>query len=120
MSGQGNYLVLSGQSGSLLCDLRVFESGNGSHIPHDFAFLLIIDFMPGKQHNRRFPDESISQAFSILRRRVSCCFAVVTEKIQSLRASAVMSIQDAFAPGAVARAFLRSVGTLVAALLLPE
>jgi hypothetical protein len=52
-----------------------FEFGNGSHIPHDFAFFSMSHFIPGKQHNRRFPEASISHAFSIRRLRVSGCLA---------------------------------------------
>jgi hypothetical protein len=92
---------------------RSFEFGNGSHIPHDFAFSFISHFMPGKQHNRRFPDASMSQAFSIRRLRVSGCLAVLIEKIQSRRAIGVISAHDASAGGAAARALRRSIGTLV-------
>src|SRR5712671_5880147 len=94
-------------------DPNYFEFGKGSHMPHDFAFFFINHFIPGKQHNRRFPDASISQAFSIRRRRVSGCLAVLIEKIQSRRAIGVISVQDARASGADARALRRSIGTLI-------
>ncbi len=94
------------------CDLRS-GSGNGSHIPHDFSSFFIIHFTPGKQHNRRFPQTSMSHAFSIRRLRVSGCLAVVIEKIQSRRASGVMSSHPARANGAAARALRRSIGTLI-------
>jgi hypothetical protein len=68
--------------------------------------------MPGKQHNRRFPDASMEQAFSIRRLRVSGCLAELIEKIQSLRAIGVISAHDACAGGAAARALRRSIGTL--------
>ena len=86
--------------------------GNGSHIPHDFSFSFIIHFTPGKQHSRRFPQASMSQAFSIRRLRVSGCLAEVIEKIQLRRAIGVMSSHPACATGAAARAFRRSAGTL--------
>ena len=82
-------------------------------MPHDFAFFSISHFIPGKQHNRRFPEASMSQAFSIRRRRVSGCLAVLIEKIQSRRASGVISAHDACASGAAARASRRSIGTLI-------
>src|SRR5258708_36778605 len=69
---------------------RSFEFVNGSHIPHDFAFSFISNLMPGKQHNRRLPDASMSQAFSIRRRRVSGCLAVLIEKSQSRPAIGVI------------------------------
>lgn len=93
------------------CEGRFFEFGNGSHIPHDFAFFFISHLMPGKQHNRRFPEASMSHAFSIRRLRVSDCLADVMEKIQSRRAIGVMSSQPACARGAAARALRRSIGT---------
>src|SRR5882762_9241756 len=96
-----------------LGEKRFFEFGNGSHIPHDFAFFFISHFIPGKQHNRRFPDASISQAFSIRRRRVSGCLAELIEKIQSRRAIGVISAHNACASGAAARALRRSTGTLI-------
>jgi hypothetical protein len=96
-----------------LGEKRFFESGNGSHIPHDFALSLISHFMPGKQHNRRFPAASMSQAFSIRRLRVSGCLAVPIEKIQSRRAIGVISAHEACAGGAAARALSRSIGTLI-------
>ncbi len=96
-----------------LGDKGFFGFGKGNHIPHDFAFSFISHFMPGKQHNRRFPDASMSQAFSIRRRRVSGCLAVLIEKIQSRRAIGVISAQDACAGGAAAKALRRSMGTLV-------
>src|SRR4051812_14700265 len=92
---------------------RFFEFGSGSHIPHDFAFSFISHFIPGKQHNRLFPDASMSQAFSIRRLRVSGCLAVLIEKIQSRRAIGVISFHDASARGAAARALRKSIGTLV-------
>ena len=100
------YFVELGETG-------VFEFGNGSHIPHDFAFFFISHFIPGKQHNRRFPDASISQAFSIRRLRVSGCLAELIEKIQSRRAIGVIPAHNACASGASARALRRSIGTLV-------
>src|SRR5207249_3130590 len=96
-----------------LGERRFFEFGNGSHIPHDLAVFFISHFIPGKQHNRRFPDASISQAFSIRRLRVSGCLAEVIEKIQSRRAIGVISAHDACAGGAAARALRRSIGTLI-------
>jgi hypothetical protein len=96
-----------------LCEKRFFEFGNGSHIPHDFAFSFISHFIPGKQHNRRFPEVSISQAFSIRRLRVSGCLAELIEKTQSRRAIGVISAQDACAGGAASRVLRRSIGTLV-------
>jgi hypothetical protein len=96
-----------------LGEKRFFEFGNGSHIPHDFAFFFISHFIPGKQHNRRFPDASISHAFSIRRLRVSCCLAELIEKIQSRRAIGVISAHDAFACGAALSALRRSIGTLI-------
>ena len=66
--------------------------------------------MPGKQHNRRLPDASMSQAFSIRRLRVSGCLAVLIEKIQSRRAIGVISAHDACAGGVAARALRRSIG----------
>jgi hypothetical protein len=70
-------------------------------------------FIPGKQHNRRFPEASMSQAFSMRRLRVSGCLAEVIEKIQSRRASGVMSSHPPCASGAPARALRRSIGTLI-------
>src|ERR1700722_6382412 len=67
-------------------ETRFCELGNGSHIPHDFAFSFIIHLTPGKQHNRRFPQASMSHAFSIRLLPVSVSFAVLIEKIQSPRA----------------------------------
>jgi hypothetical protein len=96
-----------------LGEKRFFEFGNWSHIPHDFAFFFISHFIPGKQHNRRFPEASMSHAFSIRRLRVSGCLAELIEKIQSRRASGVMSSHPAFASGAAARALRRSIGTLI-------
>ena len=55
----------------------------------------------------------MSQAFAMRRVRVCGCLAVPMEKIQSRRASGVMSSQPACARGLAARALLRSVGTLV-------
>jgi len=55
----------------------------------------------------------MSQAFSIRRRRVSGCLAEVIEKIQSRRAVGVISAHDACAGGAAARAWRRSIGTLI-------
>src|SRR5271169_4472751 len=95
-----------------LGEKRFCESGNGSHIPHDFALSFISHFIPGKQHNRRFPEASMSHAFSIRRRRVSGCLAVLIEKTQSRRAIGVMSSHPARASGAAARALRRSIGTL--------
>jgi len=92
---------------------RFCEFGNGSHIPHDFAFFFISHFIPGKQHNRRFPEASMSHAFSIRRLRVSGCLAELIEKIQSRRAIGVMSSHPACASGAAARTLRRSVGTLI-------
>jgi hypothetical protein len=92
---------------------RSCEFGNEIHIPHDFAFFFISHFIPGKQHNRRFPEASISHAFSIRRLRVSGCLAELIEKIQSRRAIGVMSSQPACASGATARALRRSIGTLI-------
>src|ERR1700680_54813 len=92
---------------------RFFELGNGSHIPHDFAFFFISHFIPGKQHNRRFPEASMSHAFSIRRLRVSGCLAELIEKIQSRRAIGVMSSHPTCASGAAARALRRSIGTLI-------
>src|SRR5580704_13794859 len=92
---------------------RFCEFGNGSHIPHEFAFSFIIHLMPGKQHNRRFPEASMSHAFSIRRLRVSGCLAELIEKIQSRRAMGVMSSHPAFASGAAARAFRKSIGTRI-------
>ena len=89
-----------------------FYFGKGSHMPHDFSFSFISHFIPGKQHNRRFPDASMSQAFSIRRLRVSGCLAVLIEKIQSRRAMGVISAHAARADGAAARAWRRSIGTL--------
>lgn len=86
--------------------------GNGSHIPHDLVFFFMSHFIPGKQHNRRFPEASMSHAFSILRLRVSRCLAELIEKIQSRRAIGVMSSHPACASGAAARALRRSIGTL--------
>ena len=82
---------------------RFCELGNESHIPHDFAFSFISHFIPGKQHNRRFPEASMSHAFSIRRLRVSGCLAVLIEKIQSRRAIGVISAHDACASGVAAR-----------------
>jgi hypothetical protein len=96
-----------------LCETRFREFGNASHIPHDFEFAFIIHFTPGKQHNRRFPDASMSHAFSIRRLRVSGCLAELIEKIQSRRANGVMSSHPACARGAAARALRRSIGTLI-------
>lgn len=96
-----------------LDEKRFCEFVNGSHIPHDFEFSFIIHLIPGKQHNRRFPDASMSHAFSIRRRRVSDCFAELIEKIQSRRAIGVMSSYPACASGAAARALRRSIGTLI-------
>jgi hypothetical protein len=96
-----------------LGEIRFFECGNGSHIPHDFAFFFISHFIPGKQHNRRFPEASISHAFSIRRLRVSGCLAELIEKIQSRRAIGVMSSHPTCASGAAARALRRSIGTLI-------
>src|SRR5271154_635666 len=67
--------------------------------------------MPGKQHSRRFPEESMSHAFSIRRLRVSGCLAELIEKIQSRRAIGVMSSHPACASGVAARALRRSNGT---------
>src|ERR1700722_15998633 len=92
---------------------RFCELGNESHIPHDFAFSFIIHFMPGKQHNRRFPEASMSHAFSMRRRRVSGCLAELIEKIQSRRAMGVMSSQPSCASGAAARPFRKSGGTRI-------
>jgi hypothetical protein len=94
-------------------ETRFCELGNGSHIPHDFAFSFIIHLTPGKQHNRRFPQASMSHAFSIRRLRVSGCFAVRIEKIQSRRAIGVMSSHPTRASGAAASALRRSIGTLI-------
>src|SRR5271155_4886218 len=90
-----------------------FGFGNGSHIPHDFAFFFISHFMPGKQHSLRFPEASMSHAFSIRRLRVSGCLAELIEKIQSRRAIGVMSSHPSCAGGAAARAMRRSIGTLI-------
>jgi len=94
-------------------ETRFCELGNGSHIPHDFAFSFIIHLTPGKQHNRRFPQASMSHAFSIRCLRVSGCFAVLIEKIQSRRAIGVMSSHPTRASGAAASALRRSIGTLI-------
>ena len=96
-----------------LGEKRFCEFGNGSHIPHDFAFFFISHFMPGKQHNRRFPEASMSHAFSIRRLRVPDCLAELIEKIQSRRAIGVMSSHPACASGADVRALRRSIGTLI-------
>jgi hypothetical protein len=72
-------------------ETRLGGFGNGSHIPHDFALSFMSHFIPGKQHNRRFPEASMSHAFSIRRLRVSACLAELIEKIQSRRANGVMS-----------------------------
>ncbi len=55
----------------------------------------------------------MSHAFSIRRLRVSDCLAELIEKIQSRRASGVMSSHPACASGADARALRRSIGTLI-------
>ncbi len=55
----------------------------------------------------------MSHAFSIRRLRVLGCLAELIEKIQSRRASGVMSSHPARACGAAARALRRSVGTLI-------
>jgi hypothetical protein len=55
----------------------------------------------------------MSHAFSIRRLRVSGCLAELIEKIQSRRASGVMSSHPPFASGAAARALRRSIGTLI-------
>jgi hypothetical protein len=70
-------------------------------------------FMPGKQQSLRFPQESMSHAFSIRRLRVSGCLAELIEKTQSRRAIGVMSCHSACASGATARALRRSIGTLI-------
>ncbi|HXA78149.1 MAG TPA: hypothetical protein VNV41_13545 [Candidatus Acidoferrales bacterium] len=100
------YLVTLGEE-------RFVEFAKGSHIPHDFASFFISHCIPGKQHNRRFPEASMSHAFSIRRLRVSGCLAELIEKIQSRRAIGVMSSHPAFASGAAARALRRSIGTLI-------
>ena len=92
---------------------RLFEFGSGSHIPHDFAFSFMSHFMPGKQHSRRFPLESMLQAFSIRRLRVSGCLDVLIENIQSRRAKGVISVHEPIARESVVRALSRSIGTLV-------
>jgi hypothetical protein len=92
---------------------RLSEFGSGSHIPHDSSLSLIIHLIPGKQHNRRFPEASMSHAFSIRRLRVSGCLAVLIEKIQSRRARGVMPSHPACAGGAAARASRKSAGTLI-------
>jgi hypothetical protein len=92
---------------------RFCEFGNRSHISHDFAFFFMSHFMPGKQHNRRFPEATMSHAFSIRRLRVSGCLAGLIEKIQSRRAIGVMSSHPACASGTAARALRRSIGTLI-------
>jgi hypothetical protein len=94
-------------------DKRLCEFGNRNHIPHDFASFFISHFIPGKQHNRRFPEPSMSHAFAIRRLRVSGCLAVLIENIQSRRAIGVMSSHPACACGAAARALRRSIGTLI-------
>ena len=96
-----------------LAEKRFFEFGNGSHMPHDSAFFFISQFIPGKQHNRRFPEASMSHAFSIRRLRVSGCLAELIEKIQSRRAIGVVSSHPACASGVAARALRRSIGNLI-------
>jgi len=96
-----------------LFEKRPFELTSGSHIPDDSAFSFIIHLIPGKQHNRRFPDASMSHAFSIRRLRVSGCLAELIEKTQSLRAIGVMSSHPACASGAASRALRKSIGTLI-------
>src|SRR5580658_238219 len=95
-----------------LGEKRFFEFGNGSHMPHDFAFSFISHFMPGKQHSRRFPEASMSHAFAIRRLRVLGCLAELIEKIQSRRAIGVMSSHPSCASGSAARALRSSIGTL--------
>ena len=113
-SGDSTFPIWA-QSGLVpLDETRFFEFGNGRHIPHDFASFFISHFIPGKQHNRRFPQASMSHAFSMRRLRVSGCLAELIEKIQSRRAMGVMSSQPACASGAAARALRRSIGTLIA------
>lgn len=66
-----------------------------------------------KNQGRRFPDASITQAFSIRSLRA---FGSLTESIQlikSLRAIGVRPLHNATTLGVAARALWRSVGTLV-------
>ena len=83
-----------------------------------FAFKLshrafISQLIPPKQHTRRLPPDSMSQAFSILLMRVFASLPVMIQKIQSRRAMGVISSQITLAFGVAVRALARSVGTLV-------
>ncbi len=91
---------------------EIFYFCNEDHISHNFGSFFIIHLTPGKQQSRRFPPESIEQALSIRRARVSFCLAVIIETIQSRRAIGVMSFHAAFAFGLAARARRKSDGAL--------
>src|SRR5437667_7219765 len=76
---------------------------------------MLLSYIPdrSKQHGRRLPLASMSQALVIRRARVWACLAVTIQAIQSRRAMGVMSDHASFAfVEAVARAFRRSAGTL--------
>jgi hypothetical protein len=60
---------------------RFFEFGNGSHVPPAVAWFFLSQFIPGKQHTRRLPDASMSQAFLIRLLRVSGCLAELIQRI---------------------------------------
>src|SRR5580698_1456189 len=64
-----------------------------------------------KQHGRRFPETSMSQARSTRFLRVSACLTLLSHAIQSLRAIGVRSFQTAFDFGAALSALRKSAGT---------
>lgn len=64
-----------------------------------------------KQHGRRSPERSFTQAMSILRKRVAAFLVARIQRTQSQRACGVIANQSFFAAGFSLRAIVRSVGT---------
>lgn len=64
-----------------------------------------------KQHARRLPDASMSQAVAMRLTRVTAFLPDVIQWIQSRRATAVRLFHTAFASGAAASALRTSAGT---------
>ena len=106
-----------------LAEEPLFEFGNGSHVSSDVTSESFLrQLMPGIQQGRRFPEASMSHAFSIRRLRVSSCLAETIQRIQSRRAMGVMPPQRAHKACAApecagggpvdSRALRRSMGTL--------
>src|ERR1041385_1826926 len=97
--------------GTLATLAYLFVLGSGSQVSFGLTWSFVTQLMPGKQHGRRFPFASMSQAFSIRRSRVSACLAELTQRTHSRRAMGVIFVHSALAFAEVLRTVKKSDGT---------